>query len=172
MPRLFFALWPDEDTRAAMRARRDEVALRYGAKALLPDNLHMTLLFVGAADELKVPVLMACGDQVRAPSFSLTLDAVSHFKRKHLAWLGGTTVPSQLVHLQERLRQDVLAAGFPLDDRIFTPHVSVARDCRYFPAPAPIEPIHWPIESFVLVDSRLTPAGPLYRVLKYWQLDG
>jgi 2'-5' RNA ligase len=171
MPRLFFALWPDNATRTMMTARRDEIVLRYGARALLPDNLHMTLVFVGHAEELKVPSLLVCGDRVRAPGFSLTLDAVSHFRKTHLAWLGGTEVPAQLIHLQERLHQEVRAGGFPLDDRSFTPHVSVARDCRYFPPPTPIAPIEWRVESFVLVDSRPSPTGPLYRVLKFWQLD-
>ena len=171
MPRLFFALWPDDATREALAARRDAVAFAYGGRPMLPATLHLTLAFIGEADELKVPTLLACGDRVRAPEFTITIDAVSHFKRARLAWLGATEWPAELIHLFDILRNEVTQAGFMLDDRAFNPHVTVARNCAHYPSPAPVPPLEWKVESFVLVDSRQTPSGPLYRVLKYWPLE-
>jgi 2'-5' RNA ligase len=101
----------------------------------------------------------------------MTIDAVSHFKRAHLAWLGSTAWPAELIHLYDMLRGEVMRAGFHLDDQPFNPHITLVRKCAYYPAPAPVVPIDWHVESFVLVDSRQTPSGPLYRVLKYWPLE-
>lgn len=170
MARLFFALWPDDVVRAALVARRDAIALHTGGRPMLPNSLHLTLLFVGEVAELKVPTLMACGDRIHAPAFRLQIDARSHFRNAHLAWLGATALPAELVHLHEMLRNEVVAAGFALDARPFQPHVTVARKCVHFPSPSPIEPIEWSVESFVLIDSHNTPAGPMYRVLRYWPL--
>lgn len=171
LPRLFFALWPDDRVRREIVARRDAIALNTGGRPMLPDTLHLTLLFIGEAAELKVPTLMACGDRVRAPSFHLTIDARSHFKRAHLAWLGSTELPAELIHLHDVLKNEIVREGFALDDQPFQPHITVARNCMHFPSPSPIDPIAWAVESFVLIDSRNTPAGPMYRVLKYWHLD-
>jgi RNA 2',3'-cyclic 3'-phosphodiesterase len=171
MPRLFFALWPDDRVRDQIVARRDAIALNTGGRPMLPGTLHMTLVFVGEAEELKVPTLISCGDRIRAPGFHLKVDARNYFTKSHLAWLGVTDLPAELVHLNDMLRNEVTAAGFPLDDRPLQPHITVARNCMRFPSPESITPIEWPIESFVLVDSRNTPSGPMYRVLKYWPLD-
>lgn len=171
MPRLFFALWPDDATRDALSGRRDAIAFAYGGKPMLPATLHLTLAFIGEANELQVPTLLSCGDHVRAPEFSLTIDAVSHFKRAHLAWLGATEWPAELIHLFDVLRNEVTQAGFALDDQPFNPHITVVRKCVHYPSPAPVLPLAWKVESFVLVDSRQTPSGPLYRVLKYWPLE-
>ncbi len=170
MPRLFFALWPDDAVRDALAARRDAIAFAYGGRPMLPATLHLTLAFIGEANELKVPTLLSCGDRVRASEFSLRIDAVSHFKRARLAWLGSTEWPAELIHLFDMLRNEVTQAGFVLDDQPFMPHVTVVRNCVHYPSPAAVPPIEWPVESFVLVDSRQTPSGPMYRVLKYWPL--
>ncbi len=170
MPRLFFALWPDDAVRDALAARRDAIAFSYGGRPMLPATLHLTLAFIGEASELKVPTLLGCGDRVQASEFTLTIDAVSHFKQARLAWLGSTAWPAELVHLFDVLRNEVQQAGFVLDDHPFQPHVTVVRNCAYYPSPAPVPPLSWHVESFVLVDSRQTPSGPFYRVLKYWPL--
>ena len=66
MPRLFFALWPDDAVRDALAARRDAIAFAYGGRPMLPATFHLTLAFIGEANELKVPTLLSCGDCVRA----------------------------------------------------------------------------------------------------------
>ncbi len=171
MPRLFFALWPDDRVRAALTAQRDVVAHDYRGRPMRPDTLHLTLVFVGQVPELKVPTLIACGDRVHVPSFRLDVDARSHFKPIKLAWLGCTEPPDALHILQSRLRAEIERAGFELDDVPFEPHITLARSCTLFPAPQAVPHVDWHVESFVLVDSHQTPAGPLYRVLKFWTLD-
>jgi 2'-5' RNA ligase len=172
MPRLFFALWPDDRIRAALVAQRMRIAHDFSGRPTRADTLHMTLLFLGAMPELVVPTLMACGDHVRAAPFTLCIDARSHFREARVAWLGATEPPAQLFALHDALAHAVRAAGISFDEAPYHPHITMARKCSEFPAPGATPPIEWAVESFVLVDSRQTPSGPIYRVLKHWPLHG
>jgi len=175
MPRLFFALWPNSEVRAQLAARRDPVVRAYAGRSMRADTLHMTMLFLGETPELLVPDLLACGDRVRASSFTLNVDACCHFPHSKVAWLGCTEPPAQLNTLWSALREQVdplMPAAFA--DSVpneFHPHITVARDCLHFPAPHGVPPVTWPVEDFVLIDSNVLPGGPLYRVLRHWQLQ-
>ena len=175
MPRLFFALWPDGPTRNAIDAQRAAIAHDYAGRATRPDTLHLTLLFLGNMPDLEVPTLLACGDRIRAGSFTITLDARCHFEAAKVAWLGATDPPPALDALYRALRDEVMAAGFGgVDDGFaspFAPHVTIARHCTLFPQPRAVAPITWLAQDFVLIDSRSTPGGPVYRVLRHWPLQ-
>lgn len=171
MSRLFFALWPDDRVRAELAAQRDHIARGYAGRATRPDTLHLTLLFLGDVDELRVPTLLACGDRVKSAAFNLHIDACSHFSEARVvAWLGCTEPPAALFALHHALMTEVRAAQFAVDEIVYQPHITMARSCTIFPSPHPTPIVDWPVESFVLIDSRRTEAGPIYRVLKYWPL--
>lgn len=57
--RLFFALWPDETVRKRLRATA-RTLVPPEARAVAPDAVHVTLLFIGAADAER----RACLEQV------------------------------------------------------------------------------------------------------------
>jgi len=169
--RLFFALWPNDHIRAAISAQRDQVAHDYVGRPARADTLHLTLLFLGETPELQVPMLLACGDRIQAQAFTLKIDARSHFLEARVAWLGATEPPQALLALHDALSPVVHGAGFTFDEKPYQPHVTVARHCIDFPPPCAIPVIEWCVDSFVLIDSRATNSGPLYRVLKYWPLN-
>ena len=170
MSRLFFALWPDDRVRAELAAQRDRIAHDYAGRATRADTLHLTILFLGDVNELRVPTLMACGDCIKSAAFKLRIDACAHFPEARVAWLGCTEPPAALFDLHHALLPEVRAAQISVDESEYQPHITVARSCTLFPSPHPIPEVDWPVESFVLIDSRRTEAGPLYRVLKYWPL--
>ena len=74
--RLFFALWPDSRTRAAIAALAGQVAAQTGGRATAPDNVHLTLAFLGAQPRDSVAALAAAATAAAldASSFVLTLD--------------------------------------------------------------------------------------------------
>ena len=170
MSRLFFALWPDDRVRAELAAQRDRIAHDYAGRATRPDTLHLTLLFLGEVDELRVPTLLACGDRIKSVAFQLRIDACAHFREARVACLGGTEPPAALTDLHRALLTEVRAAQFSVDESVYQPHITMARSCTIFPSPHPTPIVDWPVESFVLIDSRRTEAGAIYRVLKYWPL--
>ncbi len=168
---MFFALWPDEITRQALVAHRDALAHESRGRAMRPDTLHLTLTFIGAVDDLRVPSLLACGDRVRARQFFLPTDCAGYFAAPRVAWLGCSAPPTGLLALQRAVCEQVVGGGFALEDTPFRPHITLVRNCKTAPAAREITPIDWHVESFVLVHSNTTPGGPMYRVLKHWALD-
>ncbi len=170
-PRLFFALWPDEQVRREIAALRNRMAQDYCGRQTRADTLHLTLLFLGNIPDLRVPTLLACGDRVRSASFHLTLDACNHFNESKVAWLGATEPPAALAELHHAVRREAAADGFDGAHDTFVPHVTMARHCKLFPAPRAIPAIDWNVQDFVLIDVRPTPGGPVYRVLRHWPLQ-
>ncbi|MEO8102591.1 MAG: RNA 2',3'-cyclic phosphodiesterase [Betaproteobacteria bacterium] len=175
MPRLFFALWPSPDVRSRLVEQRDVAVRDYRGRPMRPDTLHMTLAFLGETPELRVPVALGCGDRVRGKCFNLHIDARAHFPDAKVAWLGCADPPGALQELWMALGEELRGAQFPFeggDSAIgYQPHITVARDCLLFPSPKGLPAIEWPVEDFVLVDSTRTPGGPVYRVLRHWQLE-
>jgi len=49
--RLFFALWPDDDTRQLIRNNLKKVIQHGGGKRVPEENLHLTLSYLGSVDE-------------------------------------------------------------------------------------------------------------------------
>ena len=171
MPRLFYALWPTNEVRAELTALREPVVRDYAGRPIRADTLHMSMLFMGDRPELHVPTLLACGDRVRASAFTLNIDGRCHFPHANVAWLGCTNPPDALNDLWAALRREVDPEfpDYPRDE--YRPHITVARDCLHFPSPCAVPAVQWRVEDFVLIDSTLTPGGPVYRVLRHWQLD-
>lgn len=130
----------------------------------------MTLVFVGAVDDLRVPALLDCGDRVSGRPFNLSVDQRSSFARARVAWLGCRNPPLALEILQTKLQEQIEEAGFKLQNEAFQPHITIARHCRNFTESSPIPSIDWHVRQFVLVHSEPTPGGPMYRVVKQWAL--
>jgi len=163
--RLFFALWPDAQTRASLAALAETVAAETGGRATTPGNVHLTLAFLGSKPRDSVAELVARADAIDASAFVLTLDHIDCWRKNAVAWLGASEIPPALASL----RQALLASLAPLhvDDqaRPFAVHVTLARKItaslrRRLPAP-----IAWPVEGLVLVASETGSEGPVYRVV-------
>ena len=88
LPRLVFALWPDERVRREIAALRSRMAQEYCGHETRADTLHLTLLFVGNIPDLRVPTLLACGDRVQARSrfISRSMPAAISMKPRWRGW--------------------------------------------------------------------------------------
>ena len=165
--RLFFALWPDDDIRAGIVARRE----RLGAvsRRRVPDhNLHLTLLFLGDQPAERVGEIEVAAGQVSGSRCMLLLDRFGWFPGARVAWLGGDA-PRSLAVLAGELRETLGPLGLTFDERPFRPHVTLFRQVKQRPEFPAVEPVHWPVSEFVLVESR--PGRP-YQCLRRWLLGG
>lgn len=167
MRRLFFALWPDEDTRRGIVDRRERLG-RVGRRRVPDHNLHLTLVFLGDQPAERLPDFEAAADGIRAAGCTLELDRFGWFARARVLWLGGEA-PEPLAALQAGLQRRMLELGLRLDERPFRPHVTLFRQVSRQPRVADPEPLAWPVRDFVLVES--VPGTP-YRVLRRWELSG
>ena len=135
-----------------------------------PQNLHVTLVFLGAADAARRACVEAAADGVQAEGFTVTLDRTGWWRRPQVFWAGSSVTPQPLLDLVGALQVGCAACGFPRENRPFEVHATLARKVLAAPPAPGLEPIPWRIDRFVLVESALTPAGSEYRVLRTWPL--
>ena len=143
-------------------------------------NLHITLKFLG---EIRADRIAALGEALSGvaagfPPFSLDAFGGGAFpgtRNPRVLWVGFRE-PLELVgKLQQNIENALSGAGFPREDRPFHPHITVGRVRGILP-PA------WgdrfvqglagrgfgtvPVLSIVLFESRLSPGGAIYSVVR------
>jgi 2'-5' RNA ligase len=168
--RVFFALWPDAPLRSALADLAGRVAREARGRPTAGESIHLTLAFLGAQRPDRVAMLRALAERVHGSPFAIMLDEIGCFQRSAIAWLGSSVAQAELVALQERLASALRERGFPVDDRRYAPHLTLARRIE-----APVrrqlpEPIQWKVGSFALVASETGRGGPTYRTLAEWSL--
>ncbi|CAL1239486.1 RNA 2',3'-cyclic phosphodiesterase [Candidatus Methylocalor cossyra] len=169
--RLFLALWPEDSVRLRLGATMAALKPTVSGRWLRPEQLHLTLAFLGAVERQRLPELNRIAARAAGLGFDLLLDRVECWPRNGIVCLAPGAVPSALLGLAERLNQGLGQAGYRLDPRPFRAHLTLARDGRPQGALGSLAaPIWWPVRSFSLVESRLEPRGAIYRVLETWPL--
>lgn len=167
--RLFFALWPDADVRAALAA----VARGCGhgrERILVPANLHLTLAFVGNVTADQRACMEAAAATVNGRSFAVTLDQLGFWPRPRVLWAGVEAVPAALEELVADLNSALAICGYQPETRPFRAHVTLARKVSRPPRQIAIAPIRWTVRDFCLAQSVSGERGSEYRVLGRWPL--
>lgn len=171
-PRLFFALWPGDPVRKAILDAGLPISRQraLGGREVPPEQLHLTLLFLGSATTDQQQRLVEGAAQVSARALDLRLDQAGCYYRSRVFWLGARTIPARLTALWQALCDVAALAGLEPDHRPITPHVTLVRDIRHRIRPVEITPVAWPVKGFSLVQSILeTP--PRYHVVSQWDLQ-
>jgi RNA 2',3'-cyclic 3'-phosphodiesterase len=168
--RVFFALWPDAQARAQLAGLAREVALESGGRPTPPDRIHLTLAFVGEQPTIRVDSLCRLGGLIRARDFVLALSRIGGFSRTGVAWLGAATAPAELAALHAELTGALRSRGFPVDERAYAPHLTLARHSTTVVERTLPQPISWRATSFSLVASDPGSGGPAYRSIAAWPL--
>ena len=171
MIRLFFGLELPGELRmriAALAAGIDR------ARWVAPENLHITLRFVGEVEEPAMEDLAGEAASIRFEPFPVTLSGAGHFERRgrvSAVWLGLEPSPA-LAALRDRVEAAAVRAGQPPEGRKFRPHVTVARlnqgrpgEVRdWLAANTLFRAVPFTVASFALFSSTLGRSGPNYRV--------
>ncbi len=126
MIRLFVALELPEDVRGSLARLCSGLP---GARWVPPENLHLTLRFIGEVDQGFAEDIDAALGTVKTPAFDLFLEGVGHFGKGRAArtlWVGVGSSET-LVRLQAKIETALLGAGVAPETRKFTPHVTLAR---------------------------------------------
>lgn len=168
--RLFFALWPDEPVRSALAGLTARTTAECGGRAMAAANLHATLAFLGNVPQQRLSEFVALADALRGERFTLQLDAVGYWRHNRIVWAGARSSPPALVRLALDLKTALERLGWPVDERPYTPHVTLVRDARRGPASQAAELPPWPVEDFALVSSTQAAGGVKYTPLRRWPL--
>ena len=108
--------------------RAQEQLRRAGARGNFsaPENLHLTLAFIGESDD--VLTLRRVIDRAAGEAFPLAVSGAGRFGE---LWWAGVEKNPALEALAQRLRAGCRAAGFHIDEKPFRAHVTLARQLRY-----------------------------------------
>jgi 2'-5' RNA ligase len=102
----------------------------------LYDNLHLTLVFLGEVPEARQAILLDITDRLAFEPFQLSIAGLGRFRRDggDIIWVGITDSSpldsSRLQAVHQRLSGEVRRAGFRIEDRPYTPHLTLVRDAR------------------------------------------
>ncbi|QIM49495.1 RNA 2',3'-cyclic phosphodiesterase [Pusillimonas sp. DMV24BSW_D] len=163
--RLFYALWPDAETAGRLAKLQENLAGRHTH----PNDMHLTLAFLGIQPEENQPVLHAILRDLPLPeAFSLDLTELNSFPNIKVSWVGPKITPQPLDQLWRMLGNSLDKHEIWWDKKIpFRPHVTLARKVV---APHSLlrEPVCWQARRVVLAGSvpcAVPGGGGKYRVL-------
>ncbi len=133
--RLFIAIEIPPQIRGAFAALLDEFsAIAPQVKWVRAENLHVTLKFLGQTDPGKLPALHGALSTVRSNQpVHLEFRGLGFFpnERRPKVFWAGMEATQNLKSLAADIDSATHRLGFPLEDRPFTPHLTLAR----FPLP-------------------------------------
>jgi len=128
----------------------------------LPENLHLTLVFIGETPEEKTTVICSAIKRALTPvvtRFSLTFTTAGFFRHsnKDLWWIGpdrGDMSLNKLVSIRKRIADELLKESVTFDNRSFNPHITLGREIRLSsPIVIPKQEIIYPVNRISLMKS-------------------
>ena len=179
MYRLFVGIPLPEDVREPLAALCGGLP---GAKWVAPENLHLTLRFIGEVGGDDAEDIHQALTRVRGSAFDLTLSGIDCFAsgRKVRALWAGVVREDRLVRLQDRIEAALVRTGIEPERRKFKAHVTLARfrngdpprigafierNNRFSAGP-------FRVEHFTLFRSFLGREGAHYESLADYPVDG
>ena len=124
--RLFFGLSFDPPARAAFAAVQAQLRrMAERGNFTAPENFHLTLAFLGEVEPARLPELFSLLRTASFPPLALTFDRLDRFDGGiwHLDPMPSAALSEGQAGLEAALR----AAGFPLEDRPYVPHLTLGR---------------------------------------------
>ncbi len=189
--RLFIALDPPEPVRRRLAALATELRRGAGRAAeeirwVAPENVHLTVQFLGAVPEERVADVEAALRAAAAEARPLALEVrgaggFPNARRPRVLWAGLEGDVAPLAALAADIARRLAPLGFPPEDRPFSPHLTLgrARDGRGAPGlagalahAAQAEGAPWRATELVLFESHLSPKGPRYEIVARAPLGG
>ena len=172
MPRLFVAIELPPDVKESLVALKTHIPT---ARWLNPEQMHLTLRFLGEVPDDRVETVKSTLETVQSPCFDLKLRGVGRFppqkkKAPRVLWVGIVSQPT-LMDLQEKIENELRLARFPPDNKAFHPHITLARlkvqkpvkqASNFLTAQARFRVSPFSVTRFVLVNSVLSAQGPTY----------
>jgi 2'-5' RNA ligase len=161
--RLFFALWPPEDTALAL----ERWAAPLKGRRVPAGNIHMTLAFLGEADPAKAG---AAARRAQGMAFRLPIEEARHWAHNDIVWAAPRSMPVGLQQLVESLQLELFKAGFILERRPFAAHVTLLRKAQPQMLPPLPTAVEWPVKEFCLMSSTPTGHSAAYRRVEAFPL--
>jgi 2'-5' RNA ligase len=158
--RLYISVNFDEEVKRSFLAVQEAIRAQASrGNFSLPENLHLTLAFLGETEEGRLPAVRGVMGALRGEPFELSFTRSGCFthSRKELWWIGAEDEGkghSSLMDLRRQLCEGLRAAELVFDDRPFHAHVTLGREIKHDkPVSVPGVNITVPVRSVSLMKS-------------------
>jgi len=184
MKRTFIAIPVSDETRRQIAALRQAVPeLRENVRLVPPENMHLTLKFLGDTDEKLIPEINRRITPIVADftCFEFVCEKTGCFPNNHkprVLWLGVSRGFEKIQELTRMVENALTEFGFQPEGRGFQPHLTLGRvkDPRRNVAGLErflnyeINPTKNPVENVIFYESNLTSGGAIYTRLAVFNL--
>lgn len=127
----------------------------------------MTIAFLGEITSAQLALARSV-PPIRVGPFELRLDALGIWPESRILWFAPLSPPEALSELMTRLWNGLERQGFRAEERVYRPHMTLARRAR--PTDAAATPVRWLVEEIALVESFRGGRSVHYEVLERWPL--
>ncbi|MGH8727137.1 MAG: RNA 2',3'-cyclic phosphodiesterase [Burkholderiales bacterium] len=169
--RLFFALWPDEHTRAEFNEWIRLLGSAIEGRVTKLESLHLTLIFLGDVEVDRLDALNSIARKMEVDRFELAFDAPEYWRHNRIVHATSVETPEALKNLVAVLERELREAGFSFDQRTYIPHMTLMRRARWRELKLKFARVNWPVHDFALIRSHQQIRGSRYEVLGKWQLS-
>jgi len=165
--RLFIAINFNDVTRSRLVSLRDELHKASSrGRFTHPENLHLTLAFLGECNEQQVVSAMTAMDMTSFEPFELSIDRIGRFKRNGSnTWWAGVCENKVLLELQHNLTNKLSENGFECDNRKYIPHITLGREIITQAQPRQIEPFGEMVTCIELMKSERIGGKLIYTAI-------
>ena len=185
--RLFVGIPLPDDVRARLAELRGGLK---GARWVVPENLHLSLRFIGEVAGGEDRDIGHALKTVSARAFDMRLAGLGAFDRRgrvHAVWAGvetsvekGVGKPDALARLQGSVESTLVRSGLDPEHRKFKPHVTLARmkngsaeeTGQFLEAHHGFSAGPFTVDRFTLFESHLGRGGANYVALQDYPLQG
>lgn len=154
-----------------------------------PDNIHLTLRFIGDVPSARIgELIQSCEDVTLKPAFGLHLHSIGFFpnaRKPKVVWCGYEN-SEELNSVQQLVEDAVVKLGFTPEGKAFVPHLTMARikeisskpDAPFYADMTKVEAeiksiplsVRHTVHEVRLIKSVLSPKGSEYTTLHTWPL--
>jgi len=163
MPRLFISVNCDDKVKNQLLCVQEKIKTQSVKGSFSrPENLHLTLVFIGETPADKIPLIASVIDKALTTPvdpFTLTFSTVGFFKHsnKELWWIGTESNDPSLGILKTirgRIADGLFSEGVNFDNRPFNPHITLGREVKHdSPIIIPKQEIIFPVKRISLMKS-------------------
>lgn len=173
--RAFIAVYLTDEVKNALGEIARSLSQRLpsgGVRWVRPEQMHLTLRFLGDTTTDRLPVIQTALDDVagRCTPFVMHLDGIGCFpslRRPRVVWVGLGGEVERLAALKAVLDASLTPLGWPPEDKPFRAHMTLGRvkdehAAQQIDWSLTVPPLAVPIAAIHLIESILYPHGPNY----------
>ena len=178
--RTFIAVFPPLEIREEALAKARRLFVGERVRWARPENVHLTLKFLGdvweeGLEDLCGALEEVCGRQAAFDAVLAGFGAFPSARRAQILWVGIGAGSSELRSLAANLDTALAPLGFEREKRPYIPHLTLARTRSKAASikPPPKENLgEFQVRHVELTESTLAPEGATYRTVRAFALKG